>query len=327
MCTPGYDQLRRVACTVGEDSQELFEASQSLKPNCEPVRQELLDRLREVHGRLTEERGSMLRRTDHGPVNHFALARSIAGRTLLTTGVFVVDGLMIDTGPVNARPEVERILETIPVDQVVLTHHHEDHSGNAAFLADKLGKRPWVHALGLAKLASPPPLPLYRRVTWGKPEPCEAQELGKVVTTERFRFEVIHTPGHSEDHVVLFEAAQRWLFVGDLYIANRLKVVRRDEDISAVIAALRDLMRRPDCTLFCQHSGVYPSHQQRLGAKLDFLLGVQEKAMVGHDEGKSVREITRDLSLGIRSWKWVSLGEYSGENLVRALLRDAGINV
>jgi len=268
----------------------------------------------------------MLRSSEHGPVRYFALAKSWAGRTIMSTGVFYVDGTLIDTGPSNAQVEFARILGKVDAEQVVLTHHHEDHVGNAAFAANHLDRPPLAHSLALSFMRHPEPLPLYRRVTWGMPPPVQAEALGKTLHTREHTFEVIHTPGHAPDHVALYEPEQRWLFAGDLYISPRVAVMFPDEDASALIASLRKLMELPDCTLFCQHSGVHDSHQRGLGARLDFLLGVQNKATTMHEEGRSLAEITRALALEKPIIKLVSGGQLSARNMVAALLRDAGIH-
>ena len=269
----------------------------------------------------------MLEQVDYGPVQYFKMARSIGGRHMLTTGVYFVDGLLIDTGPSNAQYEFEKVLEAMPVEQVVLTHHHEDHNGNAAFAAERLGVTPLAHPLSLPLLRKPEPVPSYRRVAWGTPAPCEATELGNEISTTNYRFEVLHTPGHAPDHVVLFEPEQHWLFAGDLYIHPRLKVLRADEDVGALIDSLREMLRMPDSLMFCQHGGAHRSHQQSMGAKLDYLLGTQEKATVMHEEGCSVSEIAGKLGLQKRWWKFISRGEFSGENLIAGLLRDADIEI
>ncbi len=269
----------------------------------------------------------MLRRNDYGPVQHFSLARSVRDRAIMTAGLFVVDGLMIDTGPPNAQPEVARILDQVRIDQVVLTHHHEDHSGNAAYVAERRGIQPLAHASGIPELASPPPVPAYRRVIWGTPDPCEAVEISTEIRTPDYRFEVIHTPGHAHDHIALWEPEEQWLFAGDLYVTARPKVFGRSEVIGALIESLRRLMCMPDCTLFCSHAGIRPSHQSRIGAKLDYLLWLQERVLIEHEEGCTVGEITRHLKLGKRVWQLASRGQYSGENLVRALLRNVHVEV
>lgn len=267
----------------------------------------------------------MLTSTDHGPIRYFSLARSYAGRVILSVGVFYVDGLLIDSGPPNAHIEFASIIGGVDAEQLVLTHHHEDHIGNAAFAARHLHRPPLVHGLALALVRNPRPLPFYRKITWGSPASFEAEALGDTLHTRNHEFRVIHTPGHAPDHVALYEPEQRWLFTGDLFIAARLPLMMRGQDVTALIASLRSLLELPDCTMFCQHSGVQASHQRALGSKLDFLLGLQNKAVVMHEEGCTAAEITRQLRIENTSMKLFSGGEMSARNLVEGLLRDAGV--
>ncbi len=267
----------------------------------------------------------MLVSREHGPVRYFSIARSYAGRSILTSGVYFVDGMLVDAGPANAHVEFAAIIGSVDADQLVLTHHHEDHIGNAAFAANHLDRPPRAHGLTLPLVRKPEPLPLYRRITWGSPAPFEAEALGEAVHTPDHEFQVIHTPGHAPDHVARYEAEQRWLFAGDLFLAPRLRLLRDDEDLTKLMGSLRKLMELRDCTLFCQHSGIHESHQKSLGQKLDFLLGIQQKAVVMHDEGRTIDEIVRGLKIEKPGMRFVSRGEFSARNLVRELLRDAGI--
>ena len=266
----------------------------------------------------------MMESRERGPVRYFSIARSYAGRSILTSGVYFVDGMLLDTGPANAQVEFAAIIGSVGAEQLVLTHHHEDHIGNAAFAANHLDRPPRAHALTLPLVRKPLPLPLYRKITWGSPAPFEADALGEAVHTPDHVFQVIHTPGHAPDHVALYEPEQRWLFAGDLFIAPRLRLLRDDENITKLMGSLRKLMELPDCTLFCQHSGIHESHQKSLGQKLDFLLGIQQKAVVMHDEGRTIDEIVRRLKIEKPRMRFVSRGEFSARNLVAELLRDAG---
>lgn len=260
-----------------------------------------------------------------GDILHYRMGRSVAGRSLLTTGVFLVDGLLVDTGPSHCAREVESILDRHVIDQVVLTHHHEDHAGNAALVARRLDVDPLAHEAAGPLLRHPEPLPLYRRLVWGPTAPCATQDLGGELETPHHVFRVLDTPGHAPDHVVLHEPDRRWLFSGDLFITRRPTVMSDDTDVTTLIDSLRRLLKLPDCRMFCQHSGRHDSHQKALGDKLDWLLGLQEKAVMHHEEGRTLRETTRALGLRKSLWRFISRGEFSGENLVRELLRDAGI--
>jgi len=52
--------------------------------------------------------------------------------------VYRLGDTVIDTGPPNQWPVVRRFLRERNVEQVLVTHHHEDHSGNGARLQREL---------------------------------------------------------------------------------------------------------------------------------------------------------------------------------------------
>ena len=68
----------------------------------------------------------------------FRLARSLGGRSLYFTGAFWVDGLLIDTGASHTRDELLTGLGGLPVNQVVITHAHEDHIGGNGAVGTKI---------------------------------------------------------------------------------------------------------------------------------------------------------------------------------------------
>jgi len=91
----------------------------------------------------------------------------------------------------------------VPV-AIVVTHHHVDHVGGAAFLAKELGLPLWAHEETASRLDAP----VDRRLADG-----DVLELGGPVP-ERWR--VLHTPGHAPGHVCLFEETERVVVVGDM---------------------------------------------------------------------------------------------------------------
>lgn len=261
---------------------------------------------------------------DHGPVRRYQMTRYLAGRRLLSVAAYVVDGLLIDTGPRNCRAAFGEILRREKIGHIVLTHHHEDHVGNAAAAAQASGVTPRIHPLGVALARTPPPLPFYRRLVWGVPESVDTAPLGKLVQTDNYAFRVLHTPGHAADHVVLHEPEQEWLFAGDLFINEHPRRAFDFENIGEQVASLRQVLTIPDCQLFCQHNGRFSSHQHRLGRRLDNLLGLRERAVMYFEEGRSLREIATALDIGDGFNRFLSANEWTGRNLVAGLLRDAG---
>ena len=263
----------------------------------------------------------MLLPSTFGDVRFFRMARTYLGRALYWTGVYYVDGLLVDSGPPNLARDVARLCRELEVRQCVTTHHHEDHSGNHGLLRAEFHITPWAHARGIQRIAYPePPRFLYRRVTWGQRAPAEAQPLGKVLETPRFRFQVIETPGHAEDHVVLFEPDRRWLFSGDLYLGPRLKYLRADEDVHALIASLRRVLALEPAALYCQHRGRIENAAAQLRQKLDSLVELGERVSELHSRGLSDDEIARALPGSDLLWRLWTAGDFSKRNFVRAFL-------
>jgi glyoxylase-like metal-dependent hydrolase (beta-lactamase superfamily II) len=257
---------------------------------------------------------------DYDDVRFFRMARTVAGRGFYWTGVYFVDGLLIDSGPPNMRGEAERLFRELRVRTCVTTHHHEDHSGNNGLLAETFGIVPFAHALGIERLADPPPLHFYRRFAWGSPRPSTAQPVREVVETDTCRFDVIHTPGHADDHIVLHEPNRGWVFSGDLYLGTRLKVLRSDEDVFALMDSLRRLIALEPRVLFCQHRGRLERPVAQLQRKLDALAELQGSIERLHAKGLSDGEIARTLPGRDLFWRIGTRGHFSKANFVRAFL-------
>ena len=63
--------------------------------------------------------------------------------------VYLVDGMLIDTGAEKLQKDLIDFFNEHSFDQVVLTHHHEDHTGNAAWIQQNLDIPFSIHPLGL----------------------------------------------------------------------------------------------------------------------------------------------------------------------------------
>ena len=266
----------------------------------------------------------MISSFDYGDVRYFRMARTVLGRAIYWTGVYLIDGLLVDSGPPNLAHDVRRLVSNLAVRQCVTTHHHEDHSGNHGLLAAELRITPLAHANGVSRLAVADTHPqLYRRVAWGARAPAPAALLGEGLETSRFRFRVIHTPGHATDHVALFEPERGWLFSGDLYLAPRLRYLRADEDVYAMMDSLRRVLALEPQVLFCQHRGRVEQGAARLRDKLHFLVELGERIHELHGRGWSDAAIARALPGSDLLWRVWTGGDFSKRNFVRAFLRTA----
>lgn len=270
----------------------------------------------------------MLKTAQYGEVTRFDLARTIAGKGRYWTAAYQVDGLLVDTGCAHSAHELHRALSDTPLDLILNTHSHEDHIGaNAILQRERDGLRALVHPSGIPVLADPrakQPLHPYRRIYWGYPEPSIGGPVsdGGEIETARYKFQVIYTPGHSPDHLCLYEPSMGWMFTGDLFVGGKERALRVDYDIWGILASLKKISRLPINFLFPGSARVRQNPEDELLAKIKYLEDFGERTLNFARSGRSVTAIVHELCGGPTYVELFTLGHFSRRGLVRSFLRE-----
>ena len=268
----------------------------------------------------------MLKATTYGDVTRFDLARTLAGKGRYWTTAYLVDGLLIDAGCAFTAPELVRALAGRPLAGIVNTHTHEDHIGaNGRLQRERAGLPVRAHPLALPVLADPrsrQPLHPYRRLLWGWPEPSQGQPVSdeEVIAAGRYRFRVMYTPGHSLDHICLYEPEQGWLFTGDLFVGGRDRALREEYDIWAIIASLKRIASLPAQRLFPGSARMRDNPAGELAAKIEHLEALGERVLALHRQGRSVDQIVHALLGRPMPIELITLGHFSRRWLVHSYL-------
>jgi glyoxylase-like metal-dependent hydrolase (beta-lactamase superfamily II) len=268
----------------------------------------------------------MIKITKYGPIMRFDLARTLLGKGRYWTTAYLVDSVMIDTGCAHTSSELLEALSGSHLTRIVNTHTHEDHIGANAALQDHYSSLEILaHPKAMDTLENPrhcQPLHLYRRIIWGYPKACRAMPIsdGDYIESERFRFQVIFTPGHSSDHLCLYEPDNQWLFTGDLFVGGKDRALRQGCEIWEVIASLKKIASLPIRSLFPGSARVRTVARDELKSKIAYLEELGGKVVELHQRGMSIDEIVRLTCGGPMLIEAITLGHFSRRHLVQSYL-------
>jgi glyoxylase-like metal-dependent hydrolase (beta-lactamase superfamily II) len=255
---------------------------------------------------------------EHGPVTEVRLSAGFLGGGLYWVSAFAAGGVMIDAGSPRTQRELGGWARGRRIEAVLNTHHHEDHVGGDPMLAT-LGARVLAPAASLERLAHPPRIQLFRQMVWGRPAPFAARPLGQQVEAGDLTFEVIPTPGHSDDQVAFLCRQHGWMFTGDAFVHERIRYAQADEDASLSLRSLRSLLTRDFEEVFCGHAGYVLQGKEAIRRKVAHLEEVQERARLLGGEGLDDMAIARRIFGRLGNWHWITRGWFSEVNLVRQL--------
>ncbi|MEO0471220.1 MAG: MBL fold metallo-hydrolase [Bacteroidota bacterium] len=260
----------------------------------------------------------------HQDVQGFRFGSSPFGKPSLFSHVYFVDGLLIDTGHPNMQAEVVAHLRPLPVQNIFITHHHEDHSGNLAAVQAVHQVPTFASSLCVDILKKPPKVSLAQRLFWGQNQAHHhIQPIEGKIETEHHQFELIPVPGHAVDMMALYEPQQGWLFSADLWVNDYIRYFMYNESMAQQIASLKKVAQLDFEALICSHNPKFDRGPERIKQKLAFLEEFYGKVAHLYHKGLSASAIMKAMGLQER-WmiRLLSGGDLSTVNMIRSVMRD-----
>lgn len=248
-------------------------------------------------------------------VTRVVMSTPITRRAGYTASAFLVRGIMIDLGFPAVWEELEKWIDSSRPEGAILTHHHEDHAGNA----DRAARRSLpldAAPATLALLRENAPIELHRRIIWGTPH-----RLTAPVTPlpPHHGLSLIATPGHTPDHHAVWDAERETLFAGDLFLGVKVRALHRHEDPRLIACSLRAAAALAPKRMFDSHRGLVRNPVAALLAKADWIdstIAAIERHLA---DGWSDRATTHAVLGREEAVYYVSNGAMSKINFVRAV--------
>ena len=238
--------------------------------------------------------------------------------------VYYIDGLLIDTGPKRMQKQLLTATKDLNIEQLFITHFHEDHSGNIRSLQEMHQCKAYASEMTCEVMKAPPKLSFIQQVMYGQREAFEGlTPLGESLVTNNSRFEIIPIPGHAPDMVCLYEPERKWLFSADLYISSYIGYFLCDESVLQQIESIRRIMQLDFDVMFCAHKPQFRGGKAQLAKKLSYFETFFDEVAILYKQGYTAREIYKRMNLK-EHWtvRLLSGGKLSKLNMVRSALRD-----
>lgn len=256
----------------------------------------------------------MITTRTHGSVTELRMSTWRSRVTGYAVSAYMVDGILVDTGFPRVGDELAAVLERQPVRGVFVTHGHEDHAGNAARLA-RAGLPLSISDATREELDHTAAMQFYRRFNWGLAEPLPSPPAA----FDPSPCQAIHTPGHSQDHQVLWCGERRLLFTGDLFLGVKVRIAHHGERPRAHIRSLRAAAALEPARMFDAHRGALDDATGLLRAKAEWMSETVGRIETLIDAGWEDEPIRREVLGSEPRERWISRGDYSKKKFVEAV--------
>jgi glyoxylase-like metal-dependent hydrolase (beta-lactamase superfamily II) len=217
--------------------------------------------------------------------------------------------ILLDTGQGRDAylPVLDAALEQAGcegIQEIVLTHGHEDHIGGAKSIVERYGalkisKRPWAgvdeqHEVAITPIGD-----------------------GSVVRTEGATLRAIHAPGHAEDHLCFVLEEEGSLFSGDNVLGIGTTVIPGDGgNLVEYLNSLDRLLAEKPGTIYPAHGPLIRDGEAKIREYIAHRQDREDQILAALQEGSlAIPEIVSRIYAGYPASLHWAAGETVGSHL------------
>lgn len=235
---------------------------------------------------------------------------------------FLIDNTLIDSGSQTLLKDFIPWFKKHKIDQVFVTHNHEDHTGGVTWLQEQLGVPVYIHPDSVEKCKELEATPTYRQLTWGSRGVFQAEPFSIEMTSAHYTWDIIETPGHTQDHLSFYCRNKKLLFTGDLFVIPHTKAILNSENMQNTLASLKKVLTFDFEAIYCCHAGYLENGRQMITEKINYLEKILTTSKKLQQQGLSVEEITAEIFPKKYAIEHFSEGEWGSKYIINSLLND-----
>jgi glyoxylase-like metal-dependent hydrolase (beta-lactamase superfamily II) len=255
------------------------------------------------------------------------------------TSCYFIDGILIDSGAPAAVNDLKDFINFLHkkqgIQECIITHAHEDHSGGAHMLKSEYNIPIYAHKKAIPILKKEANYPQYRQIAWGeKRKPVIAKKIPNRIKTfnHQFVFDIFPMPGHAPELIALVEKSKEWAFVSDA-IQPRYKMLFGhnsdiQENLSQIVGSMINLLEYTknlhDLKVFISGHGINERKiiEQKVEELNELHIRVHELYLrfstAGYDESNILKKILRELFGRETAIGKLTNGDLSIMNLIKS---------
>ncbi|XP_058468208.1 beta-lactamase-like protein 2 homolog [Malaya genurostris] len=210
--------------------------------------------------------------------------------TLQGTNTYLIGSgqrrILVDTGDANVPEYVRNIKSTlfderILINDIIISHWHHDHIGGVNDVLNVIENRDTCKVWKFPRVDATETVPNINLL-----------QDGQKFVVDGATLEVLHTPGHTTDHIILLLHEENSIFSGDCILGEGTSVF---EDLHSYMNSLQKILSMKPTVIYPGHGNIIQDPEERLRHYIDHRKQREAQIMTVFKQQPNLRFSEMDL--------------------------------